>query len=208
MALSSGLFAGIAKAQATTQSRFFHQGSFITVLNKIVDRTGANKTRNSGNAIIFEQKVLVVRDAGGVENPLRPGQTVAHMISDGGKRADMFLPNVKAALGQIVQAAEPSFDPETTSEEDWMRLLDLALTQQKLSGLFLSVVCTPIVTRDNRPFTRINYERVLSARELRGTFQALNLSEETVFPGGALQTLVDAEIKAVEEAKQAAAKVA
>lgn len=197
MALSTGLFKGIASAQSTTSSRYFHPGSFVTQLVKVVDRTGAKATRNSGNAVIFEQRVIAVLDNGGDASPLRPGQTVAHMISDGGARKDMFLGNVKASLGQIAQAMDPSCVPDSLGEDEWLQLLDAAIGEQQImAGTFLGVVCTPIATKANKPFTRTNYQRGYSARELRDVLKAIGQPEDVLFPGGALQALIDAELKA------------
>lgn len=187
----SGLFAGISKAQVTAGGKFFHAGNFVTVIKKVI----VKKTRNSGNGFIVEHKVIAVRDTAGEENPLRPGVDASHVITDGGKRQDMFLPNVKLIVTQLAQILAPDFNPETTSEDEWARLLDKATgADQCFAGLLVNVVATKIVTREGKPFTRIGYERGYSYRELRAILAALQQPEELTFPDGGLQKLIDAEV--------------
>lgn len=193
----SALFAGISKAQATQGGRFFHAGSFVTLIKGIKLRD----TRKSGSALIIENKIIAVRDSGGEPNPLRPNVEVGHVITDGGARKDMFLPNVKQVMTQLAQAMDPGFQPDACTEDAWMQLLDAATSErQLLSGQFVGVNCTQITTKAGKPFTRVNYEGGYSAAGLRQLLAALQQPEEITFPAGELDRLIAEELKATQAA--------
>jgi len=204
--MASGLFKGISQATTTTRGKFYHPGSFIVRINEIIDRTGEKRTRESGDAVIIAATVIAVRDSGGVPSPLRPNDKVAHMINNKGAKVDLFLGNVKQSISQLASALDVTFGATEHTEEDWERLLDLAMnndpkkfggTVQALSNQFIAVNCmNRTSTKTGKDFTIINYGEGYSASSLRQALKALGQPEEITFPNNGLQKLIDAEIAA------------
>lgn len=214
MAIDTGLFAGMANARKTFAGLYFSQGSFITLLKAVkwIDKLYSNQQP----AIVFEHKVIALRgqsfvqSAGAQSQPAeaRVGVEVAHMIAKGnGKMAEMFLPNVKTHVGDLVELLTGA-NTTLFTDADWMRVIENACRPvgekgfppdqcQVLSGNFVGVTATQVVRgTPPKPFTNLRYDHIYSATELRGTLAALGQKEETCVPGGSLQAMIDAETAA------------
>lgn len=228
----SGLFAGISTARKNFSGLYFYSGSFITQLKAVKHIEKLYRTQQP--AIVFEQRIIAVRGGEGtVRTPsetatpqaAQPGMDVAYMISRGaGKQAEMFLPNLKTAISDILRNLGINTDtwgnvdaegkPYKTENERiaaveaaWMQALDnICGPNQMISGSFLGVTATQISQQNGKPFTRITFDAVYSASQLRQILAALGQSEETSFAGGGLQKLIDAEVEAAAKAAAEAAK--
>ena len=118
-----GLFKGFGGAKPTMKAKYFQPGRYITVLK----RTKKEATRKSGMGYFFEQKIVGVIDPGPKEPALRVGMEVGHGFFTGGKGADTFAGNLKAALIEIMRATDPTVDLEAElgeSDEAWEKFIE------------------------------------------------------------------------------------
>lgn len=193
------LFDKLGSAQAMGGGNWWPPGATaITLIQKVIERSGENATRNAGNAVIIEEKVIGVMDPGepgkNGQPQVRRGEVKTYMVSDGGKRKDTFMGNIKGIVGQLLQCAIPGTNLDALSDEEWTAFANrMCGSEQIFSGLFVIHRTTGITTRENKPFTRHAYDEGLSASQVRSMLAELKQDEAVVFKPGELDQLIAAE---------------
>lgn len=200
-----GIFDKLGSAQTTQAGSWWPECTVISCIKKVVDRTGPNATRNAGNAVILEEQVIAVIDAGpvgpGGVPKVRQGSKFTYMISDGGARKDTFLGNVKSVLTDLMKCRFPAENVDAITDEEWTKLAEQFMgPEQIFSGMFVKHRAYQVSKKNGDPFTRHAYEEAFSASQVRAVLKELGQLEGAVFAPGELDGLI-----AAEQAQQGAA---
>lgn len=193
----SGLFKGMGKVKSSQDANYIKPGNYLVRL----DRFKADKGR-TGALVAIEMTCLahVGKPAVGVET-CAPLESMTHLIPNFGKGVDMFLPNVKAFIENIL-----GVPPEEMTDDDKMEgyALLLADDTQPLRGVVAHVEARQITTRAGTPFTKVSWQREVPAAEALGL-----LAPEIVavaFPDNGLARRAAFEVALAEGLDNAAAK--
>lgn len=156
----SGIFKGLGKVKAAQDANYILPGNYIVRL----DRFKADQARK-GPMVAIEMTVLAVLGSSQPqvdEKPNQPMESVTHLIPNFGNGKDMFGPNVKAFVENVV-----GLPPEEANDDDKLEgyLLDLCADAQPMRGTVIHVEARQITTRSNTPFTKVSYQREVPAEE-------------------------------------------
>lgn len=174
-----GMFKGIENAKASFDAKYVGEGHYLCR----IDRIKADQTRTKDDFLAVEMTVLhTFPDGDGASDKWhRPGEAVSHLMM---AKHDSFMGNVKAMVSSILGVHES----EVTENDCEL----LSSTSQPLAGSVIELKGRQIITRQNKPFTKITYMRTFPAVELQETLDAQILS--TYFPGDTLEKMIEAEL--------------
>lgn len=198
----SGLFKGMGKVKSSQDANYMKPGNYLVR----IDRFKADKGR-TGALVAIEMTCLahVGPVAPGTE-PHAPLESMTHLIPNFGKGVDMFLPNVKAFIENII-----GVPPEEMSDDDKMEeyALTLASDAQPLRGVVAHVEARQITTRAGTPFTKVSWQREVPAAEalkllppeiLTVAYPDNALQRRAVFEAGMAEGLTPDQAKAKADA--------
>lgn len=188
-----GLFSGLGKAEASINRRYDQEGVYVELIERVIKKD----TRKNVTAIILEKRCLLVIDAKGAAKPHAIGERCSHFM---GNDKDSFEGNVKGVLTQLAGAVlGDDFNPDTLSDEEWVELANNMIgDEQPFGGLFVVVDNTTVTTKADKLFTRVSYEEVLSAKQLKEMLVKQGEVDkrdvvEFLFPGGELDKMIKAD---------------
>lgn len=170
-ALASQMFGGIQAAKASMDSNYEKAGQYL----ERIDAVRVDISRKQESFVAIEKTVIYVIDNADGRGH-RVGEQVTHMLM---QKHDPFLPNMKAFI-----AAACSMASEQITEANAMEVCG---PSQPLTGTVVEVSNRQIQTRNNQPFTAINYKREVPPAELIQMLPPQD--QELYFPNGALQVL-------------------
>ena len=176
-----GMFKGIESAKASFDAKYVGEGHYLCR----IDRIKADVTRTKDEFLAVEMTVLHTFPDGDGKSEAwhRPGEAVSHLMM---AKHDSFMGNVKAMVSNILGCHESE-----VTENDCEALSG---SQQPLAGTVAEIKGRQIVTRANKPFTKISYIRTFPASELQDKLDPKILS--TYFPGDTLDKMIEAEAEA------------
>jgi hypothetical protein len=172
------MFSGIEKAKASFDAAYMNEGHYLCR----IDRVKADKNRSGDHFLAVEMTVIhTYADGDGKpESWHKPGDAVSHLMMS---KHDSFLGNVKAMIANLLGVHESEVsekDCETASGPN-----------QPLAGMVAEVRARGILTRQQKPFTKITYVREFPASEIQDTIDAKMLA--AYFPGDTLDKMIERE---------------
>jgi len=161
---AAGIFKGLGKAKASQSANYLRPGNLILRLDKFK----ADKGRK-GELLAIEMTVLKVL-GGSVpgKDPHTVYEAVTHLLPNFGNGKDMFLPNLKGFLENILDVSEAELQDDEALEQMCLAISNedpAAGAVQPLRGSILHLQATDITTRAGHPFTRVDYQREIPATE-------------------------------------------
>ena len=144
------VFAGIKDAKARVDANYIRPGHYICVVRK------AKLDKNRKKKIFFalEMTVLECIHADNIDRAHRPGEDVSHLLME---EWDGFLPDVKALLSSLLVCPEDDIDVAACKL--------VVGDSQPLEHVIVEVKARNKVTNNDKDFTIVRYERVLSDEE-------------------------------------------
>jgi len=183
----TNLFNGMGDAKPSFAANYLREGHYVAR----IDRLKADQNRKKRTFLAIEMTVLFVLNNGEGRGH-RAGESCTHMLM---ADQDSFLGNVKAFVSNVLGCT-----PEEVTEE---ACVDLCADDQPMRGTLIEVIGVPIVTRQGKPFTRVNYKREVPASEL---IEVIDTKVKAIqFPGQLLENMVEIEKKAATPEEGAAA---
>ena len=161
---ASGIFKGLGKAKASQSANYVRPGNLILRLDKFkVDKA------RKGEILAIEMTVLKVL-GGGVpgKDPHTVYEAVTHLLPNFGNGQDMFLPNLKGFLENILDVPENELQDDEGLEQMCLQISNEDPANgpvQPMRGILIHLQATDITTKAGRPFTRIDYQREVPAAE-------------------------------------------
>lgn len=172
------MFKGVEGAKASFDASYVGAGHYLCR----IDRVKADKTRSKDDFLAVEMTVLHVFMDGAGEPAKwhKAGSAVSHLMM---AKHDSFLGNVKAMVAAVMGVHESE-----VTEKDCE---DLSGAGQPLAGMVIELKAREILTRANKPFTKVTYEREFPAAELQDLLDAKILA--AYFPGDTLEKMIVAQ---------------
>lgn len=183
MALSAAnLFKGIQDAKARIDANYIRPCHILLR----IDACKIGETRKGDGFFVVEGTVIedLVPDEFGDHYGHRMGENVSHMMM---AKHDSFLSNVKAFIKVVTGVPEEDIEPSHAEE--------ICADDQPLQFTVIEVVARETTTRENRPFTVVNYKGEVSPADLLERWSKREDGEELkerFFPGGLLEKLAPA----------------
>lgn len=173
-----GLFKGVEGAKGSFDAAYMGEGHYLCR----IDRLKADKTRNKDDFLAVEMTVLYTYPDGDGDKEKwhKPGAAVSHLMM---AKHDSFLGNVKAMIANLLGCHESE-----VSEKDCDNASGPA---QPMAGMIAEIKARGIMTRAQKPFTKITYVREFPASELQDLLDAKTL--EIYFPGDTLDKMIERE---------------
>lgn len=173
-----GLFDGIEEAKASFDAQYLREGHYLLR----IDRVKADQTRAKDEFLAVEMTVLHTY-MDGFGDPAKwhkPGEAVSHLMM---KKHDSFLGNVKAMLSALMGVHES----EVTKQD----CIDVSGEGQPMAGMVIEVTARTIMTRQQKPFTKITYNREFPAKDIEDILDPKMLA--AYFPGETLADMIVAQ---------------
>ena len=170
----SDLFSGVEDAKASGDWNYELPGTYI----ERIDSVKLKQSRKRRWYLVFEKTILkVIDDNDGAGH--RPGDVVTHMIDTS---SDYFLGEIKGILSRILKV-----DADEVGQEECEAITRKA---QPLRGIIVQCTNVNRVTKSDKDFTKIKYERVAAARlpKLLG-----EKAVDRFFPDDQLDALIESE---------------
>ena len=184
------LFRGVDTARASASADYERVGHYI----QRIDRVRAGEKHNREQFLAIEKTIVFVFpdtfqafEAAGKPvawRPHVPGETISHLMM---QRHPSFLGNAKAAFSKML-----GVDPSEITLEVCAQICDEKLNPVGQS--FMEVRAREIMTREKKPFTKVDYLRLMPATEVLALLQTSAPEVlDRVFRDGSLQRLAAAE---------------
>lgn len=170
----SDIFKSIKDVKMRQAANYIRAGAYWTRLDAIK----IDKNRKGFVFMAVEMTIVKVLDDDQGRGH-KVGEEVCHMLM---KDNDSFLPNVKAMIAHIMDMKPEEIEAqhaETICAED-----------QPLRGTVVDVYARAITTRQNKPFTEVNYRREVPPAEAANMLDAE--TQRLYFPNGALTKMAAA----------------
>lgn len=168
MSVRSGMFNGLQQAQASRRASYEKEGHYI----QMIDRVKADETRKNELFVAIEKRIVAV-----VEGAHKPGEQVTHMLM---KKHDSFFPNIKQFLIAILGLSEERHDA-ADFESDMIAICEEEGEHANpLGQTFIEVENKDVMTKNNKPFTTINYKREVPPSEIQELLEEGEI-DKTVF---------------------------
>lgn len=176
-----GMFKGIEGAKASFDASYMGEGHYLCR----IDRLKADKTRAGDHFLAVEMTVLhTYTDGDGTADKWhQPGNAVSHLMMC---KHDSFLGNVKSMIANLLGVHETEVTEADCDQASG--------PNQPLGGIVAEVRARGIMTRAQKPFTKITYVREFPASELQDTLSPKMLT--AYFPGDVLDKMIEREAEA------------
>lgn len=150
--LPSQIFANITSAKMRLDANYEKEGHYLERIDKIK----LDKNRKGEAFLAVEKTVvkIIAPPPAGKEGH-KVGEAICHMLM---VRHDSFLGNVKSMIAAIME-----LKPEDIKPED---AVAICAADQPLTGMVVECQNRGIMTKENKPFTAINYKREVPPIEL------------------------------------------
>lgn len=159
---AADIFAGIEQAKASFGANYLRDGRYFALLRNVKQ----DKNRKHVPFVAFELTILVCLP--GQANIHRPGEECSHLLM---ANNDSFLGNLKGAFAGIYGCEAEAIT------RDVCREFAPETGDSPLAGRLIEVTARGIVTKDNKPFTVVDYRRSITATELA---EMMNPEDEKV----------------------------
>jgi hypothetical protein len=149
--LPRGLFAGVANAQITRRGQYFNAGDYICRLTEATYKSG-----RSSNMVILELEIVESSydDKDPARSKCNQPQSQGSVFI---KQNDSFNGNMKEiliAVSGFDAAGNCRPDTDTVGPEECEALVS---AEQPYKGALVYIEAREIITKENRPFTRISW---------------------------------------------------
>lgn len=172
------VFAGVKEAKPSFAANYTRDGHYFARINRVK----FGKSRKSEEFVAVEMIILhVYDDNNGTGHKV--GEDATHMLMC---KHDMFLPNFKAMVVNLVKCPETEIGPE-----ECMQICDENI--QPFAGMLVEFIAKTITTQADRDFTRMDYKRQVPAEEVAGLLS--DDLKERLFPQGELERKIEVERK-------------
>lgn len=173
-----GLFKGVEGAKGSFDAAYMGEGHYLCR----IDRLKADKTRSGDQFLAVEMTVVhVFADGDGEPDKWhKVGNAVSHLMM---AKHDSFLGNVKSMIANLLGVHESEV---TEADCD-----NASGAGQPLSGIIAEVKARGIMTRAQKPFTKISYVREFPASEIQDTIDEKAMA--IFFPGDTLDKMIERE---------------
>lgn len=172
------MFKGVEGAKASFDASYLGAGHYLCR----IDRVKADVTRTKDQFLAVEMTVLhtFMDGAGEPAKWHKAGSAVSHLMM---AKHDSFLGNVKAMVAALMGVHE--------SEVTQADCEELSGANQPLAGMVIEVKARDILTRAQKNFTKVTYEREFPAAELGDILEEKILT--AYFPGDTLEKMIVAQ---------------